>query len=90
MRIIINNDFGGYSLSHFTSDALGGIDRFDRNTRTNPALIALIDRAGAEKVGGVAASLKVVEIPDGAYWHIIEHDGLEQIVWSTSPINWAY
>ena len=47
--------------------------------RTDPDLIAIIERFGPKNVGSKLSDLKVVEIPDDIEWEIDEYDGLEII-----------
>ena len=127
MKVVINNCFGGFGLSHkavmryaeikgitlYSKDShLGfnsystvpqeeydrleafcrskkpGIGRFtevnavsfsERDiARDDPALIQVIKELG-EKANGMCASLKIVNIPKDAKWHIHEYDGSEQV-----------
>lgn len=53
-------------------------DRRDKDLRTDPDLIEVIERLGNE-ANGRHAELKVVEIPDDVEWKIEEYDGQEWI-----------
>jgi len=46
--------------------------------RSDHDLIAVIEQLG-EAANGHYASIKIVEIPDGIKWHIVEYDGLEHV-----------
>lgn len=46
--------------------------------RTDPILIRVVEELG-EKADGWAASLEVVEVPDGIEWYIDEYDGRETV-----------
>jgi hypothetical protein len=46
--------------------------------RSDPALVQVVEELG-ELASGRFAELKVVEIPDGVEWHIVEYDGMEHI-----------
>lgn len=47
--------------------------------RNDPILVEVVEDLKSEKAGNKYASLKIVEIPDGVKWQIIEYDGLEHI-----------
>ena len=58
---------------------------FDRNfvghcdiERNDPALVQAVEELG-EQANGMFALLKVVEIPDGVQWDIVDYDGIEHI-----------
>jgi hypothetical protein len=46
--------------------------------RNDSDLVEIVERLGAE-ANGKFSSLKVVNIPDGVDWMIMEHDGMEHI-----------
>jgi thioredoxin reductase len=46
--------------------------------RSEPELVQVVEELGA-LASGQYAELKVVEIPDGVEWHIVEYDGIEHI-----------
>ena len=75
MKIIINSDYGGYSLSDECRQMLG-ITSDDRwkdgayKIRTNPKLIELMETKGSEWCGGNFSSLN---------WELQEFDGKEWI-----------
>ena len=112
MKVVINQDFGGFGLSknafelllqrkgieyeivesktfgfekesfyhkgHAGDDNyyLSDYDFYDN--RSDEDLIAVVEELG-EAANGWAASLKIVEIPDGVEWFIHEYDGLEHV-----------
>ena len=86
MKIVINADFGGFSLSAMAADRLValGVPRMSYwgdwtdKERANPLLIQVVEELGAAANGSVA-DLKVIEIPDGTEWVIEEYDGLEHV-----------
>lgn len=84
MKIVINSDYGGYSLSDECRQMLG-ITSNDRwkdgayKIRTNPKLIKLMETKGSKWCGGYFSSLKIVEIPDDVDWELQEFDGKEWI-----------
>jgi hypothetical protein len=47
--------------------------------RDDPYLVRVVNEMGGEAAGGLAAMLKVVEIPESVAWHIQEYDGLEHV-----------
>lgn len=80
MKIVINSDYGGYSLSKAAYDYLGlewdGYGYAYENDRTNPNLVDCVETLGSHANGSCAA-LKVVEIPDDVKWRISGYDGCE-------------
>ena len=94
MKVVINTCFGGFSVTKAVYDELGfewdsygylenkdfKIDSRDYNAyRSDPRLIAAIEKIGAKKASGSLASLRIVEIPDGVEWNIDEYDGNEHV-----------
>ena len=87
-RIVINADFGGFSLSE-TAEALykayAGIAQDATDwvdwmlERDDPILLQVIDQLGVRDAAGKYTSLKIVEIPDEVEWEIVEHDGKENV-----------
>jgi hypothetical protein len=55
---------------------LSDYDFYDK--RSDEDLIAVVEELG-EAANGWAASLKIVEIPDGVEWFIHEYDGREHV-----------
>lgn len=82
MKIVINECFGGFSLSKEAYDFLGlewdgyGFNFF--NDRTNPDLVRCVETLG-EKANGSHSYLVVVEVPDDVKWCITDYDGDEQV-----------
>ena len=87
MKIVINNCYGGFSLSE------AGIARYlelkgmewpnagfyDRNIpRNDDALVQVVEELGND-ANGAFAKLKIVKIPDDVEWQIDEYDGNEWI-----------
>ena len=99
MKLVINKCYGGFSLSEEQALAYG-IDEselFDSGIggnrvyygdidRDDPKLIEVIERGFPN---AWASDLRVVEIPDNAFYEIEEYDGAEYLIWSESPINYA-
>lgn len=93
MKIVINDDYGGFCVSDAFCDYYNlpknkyEIDgkrafvnmNYPEITRTDKRLIEYIEKFGSEKASGKCAKLKIVEIPNGAYYRIDEYDGAEYI-----------
>ena len=93
MKIVINNCFGGFSLSKKAIElyaAAKGIELGEWNKygfknfgdskidRNDPMLVQVVKQLG-RAANGCGASLKVVKIPDDVEWQIEEYDGKEHI-----------
>ena len=82
MKIVINNDYGGFSLSKAAYQELGlewvGYGFSDEIKRDDPRLVACVEKLGP-LASGILASLIVVEIPDDVEWEIESYDGKEWI-----------
>lgn len=92
MKVVINTDWGGFSLSQECEDKIRdmnhGVSWFDLcdavhwsgRERTNSTLVELIE-LDAVRYGGSGARLRVVEIPDdvGWEWFIHDYDGREHV-----------
>jgi hypothetical protein len=103
MKLVLNDCFGGFELSiaaykvmgvAYTIDArnttlLYASENFNNsNKRNDPRLIEAVEKLGVD-ANGKYAKLKIIEIPDGSYFHIQEYDGMENIIYSKSPIYYA-
>ena len=77
MKIVINDCYGGFSLSEQACKELG-ISNCYEYKRNNPRLIEIVERLGKES-WGECAKLKIIEIPDDVEWIIEEYDGIEWI-----------
>ncbi len=82
-KIVINRCYGGFSISKAACEELGkewdGYGYlFDRDQRTDPALVACVEKLG-EAANGAHAKLTVVEIPDDVEWEISAYDGIETV-----------
>ncbi len=81
MKIVINDCFGGFSLSESARQFLRLKSVYSEIERTDPLLIGLVE-ADARRASGLCARLRVVEIPDTITdWEITEYDGLESIIY---------
>jgi hypothetical protein len=82
MKIVINNEYGGYSLSEAAYQELGlewdGYGFAGKIKRNDPSLVACVEKLG-ERASGSLASLIVVEIPDDVEWEIESYDGNEWV-----------
>jgi hypothetical protein len=81
MKIVINSDFGGFSLSKAAYNELGiPWDEFGFCTfeRSDPRLVSCIEKLGSA-ANGKHAELKIVEIPDDIEWEIERHEGKEWV-----------
>lgn len=82
MKVVINCDYGGFSMS---TQALA---MFNKQTgselkdyqipRDHPVLIDIVEQLG-DKASGRFSSLKILEIPDDVDWIIQEYDGAEWV-----------
>lgn len=83
MKIVVNRCFGGFGLSEAAYKELGlkwdGYGCAFEKTRTNPRLIAVVEKLGEEASSGAYAKLRVVEIPDDVKWKIEAFDGWETV-----------
>ena len=83
MKIVINQDFGGFCLTEAAAKIAGAAHLHDTSplVRTNPALIELVEN-NPKAAGNPISDLVVVEIPDEATdWIIDEYDGLESVLY---------
>ena len=86
MKVVINKCYGGFSLSEAAYKELGlkwdgfghGYEFNEDKERSNPKLVEVVEKLGAE-ANGRWANLRVVNIPDGAEYEIDEYDGIETI-----------
>lgn len=90
MKLIINKRFGGFSLSKEAQEMYRSLTTYyfddDINERTDVNLIKVVETLG-EKANGRFANLKVVELPDGAFYELNEYDGYEYVQWSETEIH---
>jgi len=78
MKIVINKCYGGFGLSDFGKELLNIRDE-NSLSRTNLELIHQIEEYGSDVISGDYSQLKVIEIPDGIDYEILNHDGLESV-----------
>lgn len=84
-RIVINDCFGGFSLSdraiaeYKKLAGINDLDFYDREIpRDDPYLVKVVKSLGMA-ANGSCANLKIVEIPGDVSWHIAEYDGNEWV-----------
>ena len=85
MKIVINDDWGGFGLSEAALDeykSRAGVTDPNLNywdiPRDCPHLVAMIEEQGTA-INGAYSSLKIVEVPDDVEWEIAEYDGNEWV-----------
>ena len=85
MKIVINDCYGGFSLSHKAQTRYAELNGAElkgyggrQTERDDPILIKVIEELG-EDADGEYAALKIVEIPEGVRWQIEEYDGMEWV-----------
>ena len=99
MKIVINTCYGGFGVSKKFLDYynIPYIDYFGtprvkqgcfQNIRTDNRLIEFIEKFGAEAASGLFSNLKIVEIPRGTMYKIIDYDGYEDIEYKESD-DWS-
>ena len=85
MKIVINNDYGGFGLSKEAQERLDRESLQKYNTlqeeRSDPVLVHIVEELG-EAANDGWSYLKIVELPDNVTdWRIEEYDGLESIIY---------
>ncbi len=85
MKVVINEWYGGFSLSKAAYEKLGipwdmfgHGEMFDQKNRADPKLVEVVEELRS-KANGIHARLKVVVIPDDVEWEIVEQDGMESV-----------
>lgn len=80
MKIVINREYGGFSLPEAFCERYG-FDTYDDIDRTDKRLINFVEDNGGE-VEVFCEILEITEIPDTATdWEIFEYDGLETVIY---------
>lgn len=87
MKVVINTCYGGFDLSDDAKKRLAseGVkdpesdSGDDKDFRSHPALVRLVEEIGDAACASRVSSLKVVEVPDNIEWEIDEYDGKEWI-----------
>ena len=80
MKIVINQCYGGFSLSELACKMLNCsvYDYNYYNKRNSPELIDVLETLGS-LANSSMSNLSIVEIPDGIKWAIKEYDGSEWV-----------
>ncbi len=89
MKIVLNKCYGGFSVSEAVYKEFGikwdGYGHLYKDAdgkeveRTDPRLIAAIEKLGEEASSGCLAKLEIVEIPDDVEWEMDDYDGIETV-----------
>jgi hypothetical protein len=86
MKVVINNCYGGFSLSEAgiaryleLADLVITGDFYDRDIPRDDAVLILVVEELGDAANGVCADLKIVEIPDEVDWYVEEYDGNEWV-----------
>ena len=92
MKIVINECYGGFSLSERACMVLDcrPYDYSEHEMRNDPQLVEVVEDLGHDASGRLA-ELEVVEIPDSATdWVIFDYDGMESLAYVLNgKIHWA-
>ena len=84
MRIVINRCYGGFGLSTAAVaryEELGGpsdVGKRFRQRRADPILVRVVEEMG-DAANGPHADLRIVGVPAGTAWRIVEFDGMEHV-----------
>lgn len=89
MKIVINNDWGGFGLSEEAEGLLflrGG----NSAERHNSILVEVVEELG-DRANDAGSSLCVVEIPDESTdYTVMDYDGQESVLYVLNgKIHWA-
>ncbi len=89
MKIVVNREFGGFSLPE-TFCKKYGFNAYDDIDRTDDRLVRFIENNGGE-VEVFCGTLEVAEIPDESTdWELNDYDGMESIIYVVDgKIHWA-
>lgn len=81
MCIVVNKQYGGFSLSKAAQEMLGVDTSYPDISRDDPRLVEVVKELGS-LASGSFARLHAVYIPDFATdWTIEEYDGFETIIY---------
>ncbi len=80
-KFVVNNCFGGFSISDNAVKDLGLENSFSKISREDVSLISLIESKGSEYVSGRFSELEIIRVPDDILGDVINvYDGLERFV----------
>lgn len=84
IKIAINITYGGFDLSRAAryryKELTGEYPSIYKVARDCKALIQVIEELGVKKAGNSFTKLKIVEVPVGTDWEIIDIDGWEIVI----------
>lgn len=86
MKVVVNDDWGGFSTPKEVVEKLGLQNVYDDIDRSNPELVKWVEEH-PDNHFDIGTSLVVREIPDGSFYVISDYDGVETIYYSTSEIG---
>lgn len=86
MKVVVNDDWGGFSIPKEVVEKLGLQNVYDDIDRSNPELVKWVEEH-PDNHFDIGTSLVVREIPDGSFYVIGDYDGVETIYYSTSEIG---
>ncbi len=85
MKVVINDRYGGFSLSETARKMYCKLKGINSNSlyyfdiqRNDPILVSIVEQLG-ELANGEYAHLKIVDIPEDISWFIHEYDGMEYV-----------
>lgn len=78
-KVLINKCNHGFTLSDAQIKLFPQGTPLDMINRADPRLVASFEAGDNRGDGG--STLRLVEIPDGATYHIVESDGVETLYW---------
>ena len=80
MKVIINNDFGGFGVKHEIMERLGYQNEHDWDLRTDERLIKMVE--DGKDVGDDYSALVICTLPDNTTdWDISDYDGMETLLY---------
>ena len=93
MKIVINNNYGGFELSDEAMDKLKEKGFTEEEVydfpRHHPALVEVVEELGKDVNANYMSELVVVDVDVKDKYYIYEYDGLEE-VYTEETIPWIY
>lgn len=84
IKIAINITYGGFDLSRAAreryKELTGEYPSIYKVARDCKVLIQVVEELGFKRAGGATSKLKIVEVPVGTDWEIIDIDGWEIVI----------